>query len=249
MRSSVPTSSGESHDESPRALPDGSARFSRRVLLAAFLISIVAHAFLASGVRYDALRPKNDDVEKVTLTHRPLVVRVSQQTPPPRTPTPPPHTPPPNTPPPSASPAAAPSRAPSPAPSGNRSAAAQTNGTGGNGTALQTTAPATAVPSVAPSAVAACPNPQASPALAASPPPVDFGADVRKSAVSGVVKIRVDVDVDGRPTQVAMQVSSGNAAADAALIAMARAAQYTPAYKDCKPAPGQYMMAVRLAPW
>lgn len=245
MRSSSPDNGDERRTERLRALPNGSARFARRVLLVSFLLSLLVHAIVALGVRYDALRPKSNDVEQVTLEHRPRVLTVVPKLPShPPTPVPTPQ----QTPPPTQAPSAKPRTAPSLAPNGSRSAQAgpATTPQAANATALPV---ATSSPTPVATVAAACTRSDAPPALLATPPPPDFSPEVRHAAPNGTYKVAVTIDERGVVTDAAMRVSTGNPAADVALVTMARGAHYAPATKSCKPVAGEYVMVVRLAPW
>jgi TonB family protein len=210
------------------------AKRTRRLLIVAFALSLLIHAIVASGIRWRLPEP----TEEEQVVH---VQRVTRQNIP-RPPSPPPFTPPPHTPAPSpvhATPAAKPRGKPS------------TRGIHGVGPgALAATTPA---PIAAPTAVAAtsapCKNSDLPAELAASPTPPDIAPQVRAQATNGITKVRVALDASGNVQDASVVQTSGNTSLDLVALTMAKSAQYTPAYHDCKAVAGTYDFSARFIAW
>jgi TonB family protein len=60
------------------------------------------------------------------------------------------------------------------------------------------------------------------------------------------VTVRVSIDPNGRPGNVAVVSSSGDRLLDDAVIRAARLSKYTPRYVDCKPVDGDYVLLQSL---
>jgi TonB family protein len=207
----------------------------RRLLLIAFALSIVVHAVIALRMQWPFASPR-DETQIVSVEHRPRVVRISKM------PTPTPPSPqPPKTP----SPTSAPARAkPRPiSPSGIRGAV-----TPGTPSAPSTVAAATPAPTVAPSG-AACTKPESVAALVAAPQPPDIAPAVRANATNAVIRVRVKLDERGGVTDAAVAQSSGDGSLDLVAVSMARSAQYSPAYHQCKAIASTYTFSARFIPW
>ncbi len=213
------------------------ARRSRRLLIAAFALSLLIHLIVASGVRWPFVRTR-DETEVVHVQNM-RVTRIAH------VPTPPPHTPPPQTPPPTASPA--PARSAPPAPHLPPSS----SGTGGaTGRVLSKRTPApTPVPTPAPSATVQCANNDLPAQLAASPPPPEISPQARADSVTGTTKVRVQLDANGAVQGTTVVDSSGSGSLDLVAVSMARAAQYTPAQHDCKAVASDYTFSVKFVAW
>ncbi len=214
-------------------------RRTRRLLIAAFALSLIIHLIIASGVHWPFTKT-SDETEVVHVQHL-RVTRIA------RVPTPAPHTPPPQTatPAPTASPApvrsAAPRR-PSRNPAGVLPAATGTGGTA-----------ATAVPSPArapsPAPSVPCANNDLPATIAASPPPSEISPEARAANVSGTARVRVTLDDKGAVQSAAVSSSSGNSSLDLVAVSMARAAQYNPARHDCKAIASDYTYSVKFVSW
>ncbi len=213
------------------------ARRTRRLLIAAFALSLIIHLIIASGLRWP-FGTTRDETEVVHVEHL-RVTRIA------RVATPPPHTPPPQTPPPTASPAPARSAAPhrpSRNPGGILPVASGTAGTA-----------ATAVPSPAktpaPSPSVPCANNDLPATIAASPAPQEISPEARAANVSGTARIRVSLDDKGTVQSATVATSSGNSSLDLVAVSMARSAQYNPAHHDCKPVASDYTYSVKFVSW
>ena len=213
------------------------ARRSRRLLIAAFALSLLIHLIVASGVRWPFGRTR-DETEIVHVEHL-RVTRIAH------VPTPPPHTPPPQTPPPTAT--------PRPAPRARPAAHRPLSPSGIAGATGKAGAVATPVPkpevTPAPASTIACANNDLPPTLAASPPPPDISAQARADGVSGTARIRVTLDANGTVQNAAVVDSSGSGSLDLVAMSMARAAQYTPAQHDCKAIASDYTFSVKFVSW
>ena len=212
-------------------------RRSRRLLIAAFALSLLIHLIVASGVRWPFGRTR-DETEVVHVQNL-RVTRIAH------VPTPPPHTPPPQTPPPSATPGPVPSARPvthrAPSSSG-------VGGATGKVGVTRTPAPAPAA-TPAPSPTVACANNDLPATLAASPPPMDISPQARADGVSGTTRVRVSLDANGEVQNAAVVDSSGSGSLDLVAVSMARAAQYSPAQHDCKAVASDYTFSVKFVSW
>ena len=119
----------------------------------------------------------------------------------------------------------------------------QTRGGAPRTYAPQTPRPAvTATPS---RAAAGCVNPNAGPAIAATPDTPDIAAAARASRITGIVAIDVSLDPAGNVTDAKVARSIGNDGLDASALTMARNASYTPKYAACKGVASTYT----FTPW
>jgi periplasmic protein TonB len=203
-----------------------SARNARRLLIAAFAISLALHVLLALNLRP---RPNETpaEVETVRIEKRSMVIHVAKTPPPPPRPK---HTPAPST---------------SPAPK----ATAKGLKPAGNAGAGPTAAP-TAAPTPAATAVAnACGKNDADAAVVVEPTPPVIPVSARADGTSGTAVIKVDLDATGAVTGATVAQTSGSQALDTIAIGMARDAQYSPALHDCKPVATAYEFSVRFAAW
>ncbi|MGZ3506790.1 MAG: TonB family protein [Vulcanimicrobiaceae bacterium] len=212
----------------------------RRVLLIAFAISLLVHLIGAHFMRFE-IGPRNDQPEFVTLSKKRVVsvVRATPHPVPTQVPTPA-HTPHPRAP-----VHAKPSR------TATHALPGKLGPPRGNVAAFATPAPVTQTPIPVPTATpaGACPHPDASPAVAATPPPLDIAPEARAKAVSGTAAIAVKLDADGRVVDAAVTQSTGNGDLDVVAVSMARNATYTPKYVACKGVPSDYTFTVRFVAW
>jgi len=200
----------------------------RRLLLAAFLISLLVHLLVAL-VLHPTREPARREVEIVSILHR-LSVTTKLRTPPPR---------------PKATPV--PHPAPTARPAPHRSAAPQ--GPGGSGKAVATAAP-TAAPTIVPTIAAnPCAQPDAPAAVTATPPPPEIPVSVRADATTGIASIQVRLDAQGAVLGTTVAGSTGNPSLDLIATAMARAATYSPALRACKPVASAYTFSVKFVAW
>ncbi|HTX59752.1 MAG TPA: TonB family protein [Verrucomicrobiae bacterium] len=203
------------------------ARSGRRLLIAAFALSLLIHLILAIN-----LHPRREaepaGVEQVQIEHRSLTIVA-------RTPPPPPklrHT-------------------PSPRASGPVTKPKPKAELAAGGGASRATAPPTPEPTPAPTAaaVAACMNGDIAPAVIESPPPPDIPVDARAEGTSGTTVVKVQLDAGAAVTGTTVLQSSGNPALDILAVAMSREARYSPALHACKPTPGTYEYSVKFVAW
>jgi TonB family protein len=215
-------------------------RQTRRLLIVAFALSLLIHAAVATRINWSFREP----TENVEVVH---VQRVTQQkrialmpTPPPRTPSPPP------TPIPTRAPRAAPKSVKplgKPAAHGYRPAPVGVAATTPAPTQAPTPA-ATATPSPASCAKGNVPS-----ELTASPAPPDIAPQVRAQANSGTATIRVTLDASGAVQNATVIQSSGNTSLDFVALSMAKSAQYTPAYENCKAVASTYNFSAKFVAW
>jgi protein TonB len=199
----------------------------RRLLLAAFLISLLIHAIFAFfWHRQRAAIP--DQVEVVSIAHRLPVIR-RQPTPPPR---------------PKATPVPHPAESSKPAPKASQGPSTAQGGTG------QATARPTAAPtSAATIAAHGCAQPNADAAVTENPQPADVPAEVRAQNTSGIALVKVQLDATGAIIGTTVAQSTGNSSLDLVAVGMARDAKYSPALKACKPVASAYEFSVKFVAW
>ena len=215
-----------------------SPKRSRRLLVAAFVLSLLLHVTAARFV-HTAVSP--DNPERVTLSHRtPLRIEKAVAPAPRATPSRPP---------------ALPRRAASPisVPQVRASARSAHPGARGKaasarGTPLPRPAVSTA-PQVERTAEPACPNPDVAAAVTASAPQPELAPAVRAEAVSGIAIVNVSLDARGRVTDTRLAQSSGSSELDIVAVQMARSAGYSPKYASCKAVAGEFAFSVKFFPW
>jgi TonB family protein len=203
----------------------------RRLLLAAFAISLFVHFVVALLIRRPH-EPGETQVEVVTIRHR--VVAVSRLTTPPPQPqrTPVPH----------------PVESARPAPHATH--AMQATGTvGGTGRATPAPTPQPTVVATASAVAQGCAAPNADAAVIATPSPPDIPVDVRAQATAGVALVDVQLDAQGTVTGAKVSQSTGNPSLDLVAVGMARNAQYSPALRACKPIASNYTFSVKFVAW
>jgi protein TonB len=214
-----------------------SAARARKLLIAAFAISLLLHLVLAGYLRWPFNVSSSESA--VVKVHQITLTRIIPHTPPPPTPAPTPH----------ATPAVKSSVAP-PAVQPHR----------GKGVPVahgvvpvpSRTAAATATPAPTPSATAvaqACAQHDISPAVTATADPVDIPPEARASKASGTAAIQVQIDPQGRVTTARVSQSSGSAGLDAVAMQMAKSATYSPALVRCKAVSSTYTFSVKFVAW
>jgi len=201
------------------------ARRTRRLLLVAFVLSILIHTLFALSVRWH-VGSQEDAVERVTIMHR---LRIARVTPPPPTSAPP------------ARPA------PTAAPTARSTQAAGQNGTVVG--AIARTPEPTAAPTPNPKPTVNCVTEDTRAAIAASPPPPEIPPNARGDATNGTTHVRVDLDDHGVVKATTITETSGNTGLDLVAETMARAAQYTPATHACKAVASTYDFTAKFVPW
>jgi TonB family protein len=198
----------------------------RRLLIVAFVLSLLIHALFATRFWWGIPPPPEPGEVTIATTRVTSIAHTPQPTP--RVTV--------------APTAAATSRPRTSAPGrGNRApivAAAATP----TPTPLPTPLPS-ATPSVS------CVTQDAPVALLATPPPPDIAPDVRGAAVSSTIRVRVDVDASGTITGTTVVEPSGNSSLDLVAVGMARAARYSPATHACKAIAGSFVFAARFSAW
>jgi TonB family protein len=204
----------------------------RRLLIAAFAISLLVHLIFALFAhRTFEERPAN--LETVTIVHRRLSL-TKMHTPPPR---------------PRATPVPRP--APTSRPLPKRAHATQSTGEGPGKLAKPTPIPAsTPMPSPAPSSVAnSCANADLAALVTATAAPPDIPIAARAEGTAGIAQITVQLDAQGVVKQTSIARSTGNPALDTIAATMAKSARYSPALHNCKPTPSAYTFSVKFFAW
>ncbi len=203
----------------------------RRLLLAAFAISLFIHFVVALLIQRPH-EPSETQVEVVSIRHR--VVAVSKLTTPPPQPqrTPVPH----------------PAQTSRPAPHATHGALS-TGAGGGTGRVTPAPTPQPSVVATATAVAQGCVAPNADAAVVATPSPPDIPVDVRAQATSGVALVDVQLDVQGNVTGAKVSQSTGNSSLDLVAVGMARNAQYSPALRACKPIAATYTFSVKFVAW
>jgi TonB family protein len=206
------------------------ARRARRLLLAAFAISILVHAIVALLV-HRPRAPVESQPEVVSIRRR-LVVVTKLETPPPqpkRTPVPHP--------------------APSSRPEPRATHATQSIGaTGGTGRATPAPTPQPVAASPTPAAPG-CAQQTTDAAVVATPAPPDIPVSVRAQGTSGVALVDVHLDEQGTVIDAKVSQSTGNTSLDVIAVSLARNAQYSPATRACKPVASSYTFSVKFLAW
>ncbi len=201
---------------------------SQRLLVVAFAISLLLHlifAYLAHPWR----NQRENEVEVVSIQHRPMVMTQLQTPPPPPKATPAPH------PQPSTRPAPVKAHGPQPQAGGAGSAA--------------TSAPAERPSPVPTLAANACEKSDIGAAVTENPPQPDIANAARTEGTSGVATINVQLDAQGAVTGANVVQSSGNSSLDVVALGMARDARYSPALHACKAVASAYAFRVRFFAW
>lgn len=213
-----------------------SARTPRRLLLAAFALSILLHLLAGRFVRWEIPTPV-EPPDSLT-THRITIARIPKRTPPPQTPQP------------------VPTGTPAP-PHARKVAVAVPHISNGKRPAVLR--PAAPVPTIAPTPRAAatrlptpsahgpCVTPDAPAAVRTTPSPPDVPDEARKAAKTGVVSVRVGISESGSITGAAIDGSSGSDALDQVAVSLAKGATYSAPLAQCKPVAGTYLFRVRFA--
>ena len=199
-------------------------RRTRRILLVAFVLSIVIHTLFAAGVRWH-IGSQEETIEHVSIVHR---MRIARATPPPPTPAP--------------TPKAAPKTPSTRVKPGHGPGEART-------VAVAPTPQPTPAATPAASATPNCASEDTQAALAATPPPVDIPANARGEGTSGTTHVRVDLDAGGVVKATTITSSSGNTGLDLVAETMARTAQYTPATHACKAVASTYDFTAKFVAW
>jgi TonB family protein len=205
-----------------------SSRRARRLLLAAFAISLLIHAVVALFM-HPPRAPVEPQLEKVTI-HR-VVAVTKLVTPPPQ----PKHTPVPH-----------PVESSRPAPRATR--ATQSIGAGGTGHATPAPTPQPVASSPTP-AGPGCGQPNADAAVVATPAPPEIPVSVRAQGTSGIALVAVQLDAQGAVTNVRVSQSTGNPSLDLVAVGLARNAQYAPATRACKAIASTYTFSVKFVSW
>jgi len=208
------------------------SRRARRILLAAFVFSLLVHAVVAFVVRRP-LQPPPVESQVVTLQRRAQIVTVQRSLPsPPPTPKPAMAQPKPAT-------TALPSKAVPASPHGVRqppivaASAAPVPSPTAHPTPQAVACAAAAVPAM----------------LVGSPPPAEIPPAVRAQATSGTARVRVSLDRHGVITGTTVTQSTGNPSLDLIAESMANGAHYAPAYANCKAIASTYEFGVKFAAW
>lgn len=201
----------------------------RRLLLAAFAISLLIHLIWALLVRR-SLPPQETQVETVTIRHRLTMTRMPTPAPRPKR-TPLPH----------------PIATSRPLPRATH--ATQPVGAQG-GVGRATAAPPTPAPTAAPTATAnPCEKNDIDAVVLSTPAPPDIPVAARTDGTSGTTLVNVKLDARGAITGAAISQSSGNPSLDVVALGMARDSTYSPATHDCKPVASTYTFSVKFVAW
>ena len=200
----------------------------RRLLLAAFAISLLVHLIVAFIIRRPR-PPVETQVETVSIRHR--VTMSTMPTPPPR---------------PKRTPVPRPAATSRPAPRATH-ATLSTGAQGGTGRA---TAPPTLAPTPPPTAP---PNPceknDIEAVVLSTPAPPDIPNAARAESTNGTTLVDVKLNARGGVTGAAVSQSSGNSSLDVVALGMARDSTYSPATHDCKPVASTYTFSVKFVAW
>ena len=218
-----------------------SSKRSRRVLLAAFAVSLLLHLIAARFLHL--VTPSPEQAERVTVSHRTPLRITKAAAPVPRE---------------ARSPVPA-MRRPAPSPiavrhTGKPSRVIARDGIGKHGRVYPRTVTASrplppATPAVAKTAAPECPKPDAEAGLLSAPPPPELSTAARADAIAGVAVVTVRVDALGRVADARLAQSSGSGNLDVVAVQMARSAGYSPKYISCKAVAGDFAFSVKFFPW
>ena len=201
----------------------------QRLIFLALALSLLVHLLIALLLR-PATPTQQGQAEVVSLERRHAMIAMTKiPTPPPR----PKHTPAPN-------PVAS-------APPSSRKGPGTHGQLSGAGKPVPTPAPPLPSPQVATNA--ACPQPNASPAVVATPGPPAITPDVRAAATNGTALVKVVLDPAGQVSDASVTQSTGNSSLDLVALGMARDARYAPAYVACKAVASTYQFSVKFVAW
>ena len=205
-------------------------RRAQRLLVAAFVISLLVHAIVALLAHPWRERQENQP-EVVGIYHRSVIISTARQTPRPRP-----------------APTIAPRVVALSHPHAKTGKAAQAT-SGGSGRA--TPAPETPAPQTPPPAVAGttCRTADVAAAVISTPAPPDIPVDTRADDTSGVAAVKVSLDPEGQVLAAAVAESTGNSSLDLVAVGMARDARYSAPLHDCKPVAGSYTFSVKFVAW
>jgi protein TonB len=216
-----------------------SAARARKVLIAAFAISLLVHFLLAGYVRWPVFEQSR--AEPVAKVHIMRIARIPPRTPPPATPAPTP----------AATPLVHASIAPPPIKPHPGKGPARVSTV----IPVHVSTPAPRI-TIAPTPVAtATPSgpcgghANSDPTVASTPDTPDLTPQARASKVNGTAAIHVLLDPAGHVTDATVAQSSGNAGLDNTALQMARSAAYTPKYVDCRAVAGDYTFTVKFVAW
>lgn len=206
------------------------AKQTRRLLIVAFVLSLILHLIAAGFLRWP-FKPSEEDQPQIIHVVHIRQIRIARATP---------------TPPPPPSPKPVRSAAPTASPAVAHRA-----------TAVRGTLPAqsartvaqAASPSPAATATPNCLRTDTPVTIAASPPPPEIPASARTSQTGGTARIDVTIDSSGNVTAAAIGQTSGDGQLDQIALLMAREARYAPATHACKPVTSQYAYTVKFVAW
>ena len=204
-------------------------RRAQRLLVAAFILSLLVHAIVALVLHPWRERQQNQP-EVVGIYRRSVTIARARPTP---------HPPP--------RPTIAPRVVALARPQSKTGKAAQAVA-GGSGRAT----PAPSPPPQTPPPVASggtCKTADVAAAVIATPGPPDIPVDARVDDTSGIATVRVSLDPEGQVLAAAVAQSTGNSSLDLVAAGMARDARYSAALHDCKPVAGSYTFSVKFVAW
>ena len=214
------------------------ARNSRRLLLAALVLSLLLHAILAGYLRWPTAPPSREQIQIVNVRHA-TIARIAQRR----------------------RPAPAPLHRAKPSIASHVAPPALSNrGTKGppQGIAVavrQAAVAVTPLPTPQPTASAVqpagapCIRPDAAPQIASTPNPSAIPGDVRARKGSGTARVTVSLDAAGHVLDAKLAQSSGDPGLDLTAVQMAQSATYAPRVVACKAVAGQYTFSVRFVAW
>lgn len=204
-------------------------RRAQRLLVAAFVLSLLVHAIVAVAVHPWREQAQNQP-EVVGIYHRSVTIAQSRPTP-----RPPPR------------PTIAP-RIVAVAHPHAKSGKAAAPSAGGSGRAAPVTTQPPETPPPAASATT-CKGTDVAAAVIATPGPPDIPVDVRSEDTNGIATVKVSLDSSGQVLDAAVGESTGNSSLDVVAVGMARNARYSAALHDCKPVAGSYTFSVKFVAW
>lgn len=204
-------------------------RRAQRLLVAAFVLSLLVHAIVALVLHPWRERVENQP-EVVGIYRRSVTIAAVRPTPRPR-------------PAPTIAPRVVAVAHPR---SENGKAAQAVAGGSGRATPAPTSPPATPPPVAAGNG---CKSSDVAAAVIATPGPPEIPVDARADHTDGVATVKVSLDPSGQVLTATVAESTGNSSLDLVAVGMARDARYSAPLHDCKPVAGSYTFSVKFVAW
>ena len=204
-------------------------RRAQRLLVTAFVVSLLVHAIVAL-VLHPWREQQRNQPEVVGIYRRSVTIAQSRPTPRPLP-----------------RPTIAPRVVAVAHPHAKTGKAAQAQA-GGSGRATPAPTPQPQTPPPV-AAGGTCKAADVAAAVIATPGPPELPVDARADDTNGIATVKVSLDPEGQVLAAAVAESTGNSSLDLVAVGMARDARYSAALHDCKPVAGSYTFSVKFVAW